>query len=121
VRRRIAAWFRTITGEEVRAAKLRVEAANGYATAAAERRKAREVHAQLKGPIHGKVQWIRGMCSDSLAHEEIDAKLAELDDVVHAAAEIVAPTAMEVMAENLAAATRLTGAYEYVPPGETMV
>lgn len=41
---------------------------------------------QLTGPVHGTLQVIRGMCSDQLPHEEIDVKLAELDDLVYKAA-----------------------------------
>ena len=39
--------------------------------------------AELLGPIHGRVDTLRGMCTDALPHTEIDAKLAELDDLVY--------------------------------------
>ncbi|MHB1950220.1 MAG: hypothetical protein ACYCQK_01945 [Acidiferrobacteraceae bacterium] len=39
---------------------------------------------ELRGPIHGRIQTIRGMCTDEVPHSVIDAKLAELNEVVHA-------------------------------------
>lgn len=38
---------------------------------------------EFRGPIHGRLQTLRGMCTDERPHVEIDAKLAELDDLVH--------------------------------------
>jgi hypothetical protein len=54
--------------------------------ALAEAEASGRTRARLLGPIHGTVQTIRGMCSDQLTHEEIDGKLAELDDLVYEAA-----------------------------------
>lgn len=38
---------------------------------------------ELRGPIHGRLQMLRGMCTDERPHVEIDTKLAEVDDLVH--------------------------------------
>jgi hypothetical protein len=48
---------------------------------------AADARLQLLGSVHGAVQTIRGMCSDQLDHEEIDAKLGELDDLVYKVAQ----------------------------------
>jgi hypothetical protein len=39
--------------------------------------------AELRGPVHGRIQTLRGMCTDERPHVEIDAKLAELSEVVY--------------------------------------
>lgn len=36
----------------------------------------------LRGPVHGTIQTIRGMCTDELDHMVIDRKLVELDEMV---------------------------------------
>ena len=36
----------------------------------------------LRGPVHGMIQTIRGMCTDELGHMVIDRKLVELDEMV---------------------------------------
>jgi hypothetical protein len=38
---------------------------------------------ELKGPIHGRIQTIRGMCTDELPHAEIDAALVELEELTY--------------------------------------
>lgn len=40
--------------------------------------------AELRGPIHGRIQVLRGMCTDERPYPEIDAKLAEVSDAVYA-------------------------------------
>jgi len=38
---------------------------------------------ELRGPIQGRLRELRGMCSDECSYAEIDAKLAEIDALVH--------------------------------------
>jgi hypothetical protein len=56
------------------------------------RNKVLRAHAieRLKGPVHGTLQTIRGMCSDQLSHEEIDVKLAEAVELVDGVATMLA-------------------------------
>jgi hypothetical protein len=42
-----------------------------------------ELAVDLKGPIHGLVMTLRGMCSDEDPYTAIDQKLAELDDLIY--------------------------------------
>lgn len=39
--------------------------------------------AELRGPINGRIQTLRGMCTDELPHVQIDAMLAELSGLVY--------------------------------------
>lgn len=67
----------------------RLFAAEDELAVARARVAAAEARMQLLGPIHGTLQTIRGMCTDSQAHEAIDGKLAELDDLVYETAQIL--------------------------------
>jgi hypothetical protein len=37
---------------------------------------------ELRGPIHGRIQTIRGMCTDEEPHVQIDMALSRLDELV---------------------------------------
>ena len=37
----------------------------------------------LRGPVHGTLMTVRGMCTDGVVHEEIDRKIVEVDDYVY--------------------------------------
>lgn len=88
---RFGQWLRTLTGEEVRAARLRVEAANGYTTAAAERVKAVDLAIEMEraraglGEAHHRITYIRELCAERVDHEEVDRQLGLLDDEIHQA------------------------------------
>lgn len=44
---------------------------------------------QLRGPVHGTLQTIRGMCTDGELHEAIDRKIAEVDGLVYEVVELL--------------------------------
>jgi hypothetical protein len=52
-----------------------------------------EVSEVLRGPVHGRIQMLRGMCTDELPYPDLDAKLVELDEVVFRLVEVMAETA----------------------------